>query len=138
MSAFSGKDGRVVFATGYVTNVISWSIDFAAEALETTAFVGNYAYRSYVAGLRNWSGSYECYLDSSTKVIRPGKAAAAATFRAKEGGTSTAVTYTGSIIITGVNPSVAVDGVASVTFNFQGTGVMVITGKTTTTTTTVA
>jgi hypothetical protein len=127
MGAISGKAGNVTFASGYKTGVFSWSIDYNAEALEVTTFADN-GYRTYIPGLRGWSGSYECRLDDSVKIAHPGKPAATATFLAYTG-----IQYSGSIIITGVSLSVAVDGVASATFSFQGSGYLAIAGVTTTT-----
>ena len=56
-----------------------------------------------------------------------GVLAAAANFLAVAG-----VQYNGNIIITGISLSVAVDGVASATFTFQGSGHIEIAGVTTT------
>jgi len=126
MAAISGKGGNVTFASGYKTGVFSWSIDYAADALEVTTFAGN-GYREYIGGLRTWSGQYECRLDNTTKISHPGKPAAAAEFFATAG-----VLYTGAILITSVSLSVTVDGVASVVFSFQGSGYLNIAGVTTT------
>ena len=132
MGAFSGHGGNVTFGSGYTVNVYSWSIDYTAEALESTDFASSGA-RTFIPGLTGWSGSYECRLDSATPIVAPGAAAASATFQARTG-----LTYNGNIIITGVSPANAVDGLSGVTFSFQGTAGLSITapGSTTTTSTT--
>ena len=127
MGAISGKSGQVTFASGYRMGVYTWSIDYTADALEVTTFASN-GYREYIPGLRGWSGSYECRLDDSVKVSHPGKPVATATFLAISG-----IQYSGNVIITGISLSVAVDGVATATFSFQGSGYLAIAGVTTTT-----
>ena len=122
MAAFAGTGGTVTFASGHTVNVFSWSIDYTAEALESTDFAsgGN---REFIPGLKGWSGSYECRLDSADTVDAPGAAPAGAVFT----GEGAATTYSGDIMITSVSLSVAVDGLASVTFSFQGSGTLAIT-----------
>lgn len=127
MAAISGKSGNVTFASGYKTGVFTWSLDYTADALEITTFASG-GYREYLAGLRAWSGQYECRLDNTVFIDHPGKAAAEAQFLA-----TTGVLYVGLIIITGISLSVAVDGVASAVFSFQGTGRLRISGVVTTT-----
>ncbi len=80
MGAFSGHSGNVTFGSGYTVNVYSWSIDYTAEALESTDFASSGA-RTFIPGLTGWSGSYECRLDSATPIVAPGAAAASATYR---------------------------------------------------------
>jgi len=120
MAAFAGYGGNVIFASGYTTNVYSWSVDFTSEALESTDFTSA-GYRTYIPGLKSWSGSFECRLDSANAIATPGAAPAAATFSAD--GTRT---YTGDILITSNSLSVAVDGLASITVSFQGSGELTI------------
>jgi hypothetical protein len=128
MGAIAGKEGNVTFSSGYTTGVFSWSIDYNAEALEETDFA-DLGYRTYIPGLKGWSGSFECRLDNSSKIAHPGKPGASATFQA-----TTGVTYYGNILVTGLALSTPVDGIAAVTVSFQGSGPLGITGVTTTTT----
>lgn len=128
MGAFSGMGGDVIFASGYKMGVYTWTMDYTAEALEVTTFASG-GYRDFVPGLRSWAGSYECRLDNTIGIEHPGKPAAYAEFRGTAG-----VLYTGLIIITSISLSVAVDGVATAVFSFQGSGHVVIAGVTTTTT----
>lgn len=126
MAAITGQRGNVTFASGYRTGVYSWTIDYTADALEVTTF-GSLGFRDYIPGLRAWSGTYECRLDDTVRIEHPGRPAAYAEFLAVAG-----TLYTGTIIITGISLSVAVDGVASATFTFTGSGHIGIAGVTTT------
>ncbi len=128
MGAIAGKNGNVTFATGYTTGVYTWTIDYTADALDSTAYT-SLGFYDYIPGLKGWSGTYGCRLDNVAIVDHPGMEAAAATFTAVTG-----ITYTGSIIITGISIATPVDGICEVTFTYQGSGHVGITGVTTTTT----
>lgn len=116
MAAFSGKSGSVDCGSNWDTEVKSFTINIGQQALESTAFGDSW--REFVVGLQDWSGSYTANLDTSTTLTWL-TSAATATFTASSGRT-----YTGLIIVTGLNPAVNVDGVAEVTVNFQGTGAL--------------
>jgi len=126
MSAITGQNGNVTFATGYKTGVYSWTLDYVSDALESTTFA-SLGFRDYIPGLRAWSGTYECRLDDTVMIRHPGRPAAYAEFLAHPG-----VVYTGNIIISGISLGVAVDGVASATFTYQGSGHLKVGGVTTT------
>ena len=127
MGAITGTQGNVTFLTGYTTGVYSWTIDYVADALESTTFTSG-GYRDYIVGLLSWGGTYECRLDDAIPIRHPGRPRAIASFLAHPG-----VIYVGNIIITGVSLGVAVDGVCSATFTYQGSGHIRIGGRTTTT-----
>ena len=118
MAAISGSGGSVTFATGYVTNVKSFTLDIAGEALDSTDFA-SVGVREFVPGLTGWSGSYTCNLDDTTAVTGPGASPAAAVFTA-----SAARTYSGTIIVTSVSPSVAADALNEVVVSFQGSAAL--------------
>lgn len=130
MGAIAGKGGNVTFLSGYTAGVYSWTLDYVADPLETTDF-GSRGYRDYIPGLLGWSGTFECRLDDAVQVDHPGRTPAQATFFAVAG-----VSYVGDIMITSVGLGVAVDGVATTTFAYQGSGHLKIAGATTTTTST--
>ena len=120
MGAMNGYGGNVTFATGYVTNVKSWSMDYTGETLDTTDFSSTGA-RSFIAGLTQWNGQYVCNLDDTTTLIAPGAAAAAGTFLADSNRK-----FSGSIIVTGLSFGAAADGLPEVTVSYQGTGALTI------------
>tara|TARA_Y100000310_G_scaffold323661_1_gene384375 strand:+ start:232 stop:597 length:366 start_codon:yes stop_codon:yes gene_type:complete len=121
MAQAVGYGGNVTFASGYVVHVRSWTLDYEGEALEVTDF-GDAGVAAYIPGVKRWSGSYECVLDDTTVTVAPGAAAASATFTI-----ATSQTLGGSIIVTAVRYSVDTQGLAIVTFDFQGSGALTIT-----------
>lgn len=126
MAATAGKGGNVTFASGYKVGVYTWTLDYVADALEVTTFA-SLGFRDFIGGLRAFSGTYECRLDDTTPIEHPGRPAAYAEFFVTPG-----VQYNGNIIITGVSLSVAVDGVATASFSYQGSGHLQISGVVTT------
>ena len=117
----SGKGGAVTYDTGTeILGIKSWSIDYTVDALETTDFVSA-GVRSYIAGCSGWSGSFEGYKDGAPPAIT-GSIYNASFVEADTAGYA----WTGSVIFTGVHPSVSFDGVVSYTWDFQGTGALTI------------
>ena len=55
MAVVAGKDGAVTFASGYVAKVQSWTIDMAAEDVDTTAL--GQTWKTRLAGVKEWSGT---------------------------------------------------------------------------------
>jgi len=106
MAAISGTTGNVTFATGHVVFVHKWQIDIAGEALDTSIFSGGSAWKTNIDGLKGATGSYTCYMgDTTAPPITMGATAAAFTLTAAAG-----KTYTGSLIVNGVQAGVSKDG----------------------------
>jgi len=118
MAEISGINGDVN-CTGGDTSVHNWTVSYAGDALETTDFDDSSGGRSYIPGITNWSGSYDCYYDSgNTKV--PGSTGTIIL----RTGTGDSALFTGSIIITGMDVSAPVDGIITQTYTFQGSGTL--------------
>ena len=122
----SGKAGAVHATTagGTATAVVisgikSWSLDYVGDALETTDF-GDSGHRTYIAGLDGWSGSFEGYKDGAPKGL-----GLQYILELKESADATQQ-WTGSALITGIHPSVDVDGIVGISYDFQGTGVLTV------------
>jgi len=118
----SGLTGNVAVAgMGTLTaGMRAWTLDYTAEALQTTDFADQ-PWRTYTPGLKGWSGTFDLIWDTGNALI-PGAAAGTITLTANTGDT-----YVGPVLITGQSTSVAVDGVNTQTFTFQGSGALVIT-----------
>jgi len=56
MTEVAGKDGSVYADTSKVTGINAWALDQEANMLETTEFED--AWRTFVAGLKRWSGTF--------------------------------------------------------------------------------
>jgi len=119
--------GRVVGYAGGVTiaggsamaGIKSWKVDYTFDALEGTGFDSSGA-KVYTSGLKGWSGSFEGYKDGAPLTIGTEIALVL-----KESATDTQK-YNGQAIVTGLHPSVSVDGLAVVSYDFQGTAGLTI------------
>jgi len=120
MAEAVGKVARVKAGGTVVAGIRAWTLDYSADALETTDFDDS-GHRTYLAGLDGWTGSFEGF-------GQPGWSTGAA-LGTKYAGSfyvtdSAGSSYSGSIIIIGVSPATAVDGQATVSYSFQGTGAL--------------
>lgn len=119
MARYSGKAGTVNVAAADVTGIKSWTLDLAFDALEGTGFDSS-AHRVYTPGLDGWSGSFEGYKDGAPLTIGTEIALVL-----EETQTATQK-FTGQAIITGFHANTSVDGLVTYSYDFQGTGALVI------------
>jgi hypothetical protein len=73
MTYYSGKDGTLTLSGSVVAKVSSWSFGAKVDALETTALSDSD--RSYVPGLRDFSGSASIWYYKQTNADSAPKAA---------------------------------------------------------------
>ena len=116
MAALGGLLGVATLPSTGTMHFRNWSIDYAQAVVDTTAF-GN-AGRAFVPGITEWSGTAEGTLDDTTIAALP-LAGVSGVF--KVDGTRQ---WAGTCIITNIGPTVQVDGEATATFAFQGTGTL--------------
>ena len=124
----SGINGAVTFAAGYTVKCTAWSLDIAVEDIDITA-LGS-AWRSKRGGIKEWSGSFDCQVNSASLSSMGnfglGGAASAAKFTFDDVATTDGE-FQGSIIITGSTTNVAVgSGATTVTFTFVGSSTLTI------------
>ena len=123
MAELSGTAGSFNF-TGVISdcnfNIRSWSAEGAADTHEVTDFCDS-GYKTFIPGLKGWTASAEGFVDGTN------------TFAFSDIGTSatlllytsdTTKYYTGTAILTSWSPAVAVDGVQTQSFAFQGSGIL--------------
>lgn len=120
MAVITGDTGTVTFAGGYVTNVKSWTLNIVADEHDVTDFAAT-AWAAYLGGLKRWSGSYDCWLDSATVIVDGLAAAAAIVLTANTG-----QTFTGNAWITTNDVKVNPADPNQVTVNFRGSGALAI------------
>jgi hypothetical protein len=118
MAEVAGCGGSLTF-TNLTAGVKNWTVNYTCDVLETTDFADN-CKRTYIAGLSSWTATATANWDAAN-TADPGDSATL-TLTADTG-----KTYAGTAIMTGLSVNVAVDGVNSVTYNFQGTGTLTIT-----------
>jgi predicted secreted protein len=123
MAALVGYGGKVDWSTvvsdvGYDIN--AWKLDFTAEALDSTDF-SSVGWRTFIAGLKQWGGSVEAFVDGAAQltIADVGSSAAIKLYN------DTNHYFTGTALCTGVHPSVSVEGIQTQTLDFQGTGALI-------------
>lgn len=128
MAANSGTAGSVVIVAGgtaIVGEMAEWSVSFAMDPVETTAFGDNW--REYVPSVRGVTGSFSGNWDRTDAiqgtVIAYQLAGSALTLRLMSG----TAYYSGQAYLTGQEPSISQTGKADVSFNFTGSGAWTLT-----------
>jgi predicted secreted protein len=127
--AIAGKGGKVKIGAVTVAEVTNWSIDIEADMLETTNFDTS-GWKTYIAGLKGWSGSFEAEWKVSTDTTGQ-----KALQDALLGGTTVSLVldvngtnnYAGSAFISTESVSTPVDDVITVSFDYQGTAALTYT-----------
>ena len=120
MAEISGIQGAVSIAGIGTLTFRSWTISYTQATVDTTVFGDGT--RARVPGIKEWSGSAEAVLDGATAPILP-TAAGAGVFTAES---DTPMTWTGSVIVTGLTPNVVIDGEATCSVTFDGTGALTL------------
>ena len=113
----SGKAGEVLVAAATVDGIKSWTVDYISDALETTDFADS-GKKTYIAGISGWSGSFEGFKDGAPTGI------GAEIALVLSASTDATQDYTGQAILTGSHETVSVDGVVSISYDFQGTSTL--------------
>ena len=114
MAAISGKDGSINF-TNAETYIRNWTMNLIADTYDTSIMEGVSSGRSFIAGIKGWSGSFECNYSTGNTAV-PGDSATIIC----RSSTSTAGVFTGTAIITGMDVSAPVDGLVTQSYTFQG------------------
>lgn len=126
MATIAGKDAAITIAS-YDAYAHVWSMDIVADPLEDTNWdwaAADEGWRSYIFGLRGFSGTFECYADATpTAALLPGTKVTDAQFYTD---VDNSKGYKGDILITGAHPSVAIDGIETYTFDYQGSGALAV------------
>jgi len=119
MAHLAGKGGQVQTAAADVGGIKSWTLDYTVDMLETTDFTdggATNAAKTYIPGCSQWSGSFEGYKDGAPDGL--GFSASVA-LKLEEDAT---YFWTGSAYITGLHETADVNGVITISYDFQGTG----------------
>ena len=133
MAAYQGKQGKVTFAGGAVSNVLLWSISATADVTESSimnavAVTAATHWKDYAIGYLDWTATIECDLDSGG--LDPDLAVDfidddGVAIVLYEGMQAEGVRkYSGNGIVTGISPSIDKDDIAKVTYTVQGSGTL--------------
>ena len=122
MSLTKGRDGTVKVGSNTVAEVKDWALEESAETIDGTVL--NSTSKVVSDGLKSWSGSLNCFWDSSDTNGQEALAVGASvTLALYPGGDSSGKTeYTGTAIITGISRSGSNGGNIEASFSFEGTG----------------
>ena len=118
MAAITGITGSVTYAGGYTDNIFKWSLEQESEDLDVTPFGATGSWKTNIAGLRSWRGTYEVYTDDNTALTLVGDQSATLVLQA-----AASRTYTGTARVQAISQGTSVDGAdRTITFSFTGTG----------------
>ena len=126
MAVIKGKDGTVSAGGSNVANVTSWSCTQEADVLETSA-MGTGGAKTYVGSMTSWSGTVECFLDTSAQhgALTVGDLVALV-LDTDGSGSSAGSVYSGYVIITSAATTVGAADIVTVSFDYQGTSTLTI------------
>ena len=125
--AIAGKSGTVYVAASGGTpaealDVQDWSLTISADSLDTTSFTDS-GWKTFLGGLKGYTGSVTAkwnHADTNQAVFFDNLGSSIDfKFYLDEANTKY---FSGTAIVTSVDPKVSVSGTADVTFNLQGTG----------------
>lgn len=124
----SGIYGRVKWPGHYTSHVFSWSLDIEQDLPEDTSWefdgdgnpvvgTGSDGWHTYQNGLRGFTGSFDAYQDEVPSDFAPETITDIELIVDYQ----TGVGWTGTAICSGIGTETAVDDMATVTIDFQGT-----------------
>lgn len=98
-----------------VAGIKSWTLNQIADVVDTTGFDSS-GHRTFTSVLKGWNGSFEGYKDGAPLTI-----GSIVGLELAQSSTATQQ-YRGTAIITGSHPSVSVDGLNLISYDFTGVG----------------
>jgi predicted secreted protein len=131
MATLTGNNGAVSINSVNVASVRNFSVEIAADTIETTTMGTDV--RTYVSGLSQFSGSADIYFDAADfdtyeSTFNPtaglvGASGVAVKLYIQENYASTSdYAFTGNVIVTGYTVNSSFDGMVEASISFQGTG----------------
>lgn len=122
MTALAGVGGSVTEGATTFTNASKWTLSLKGAVKDVTPFGASGSWTINLATLKSWSGKITCFLDTTdtaqTNLFALLNSTVSMTFTIQ----STPHAFAGSGILTGIDPSVDVQGAETVDFSFTGTG----------------
>ncbi len=119
MAEITGYSGQIDFGVIVDSDVsyhtTGWSLDLVGDTHDITDFTSS-GWRRFLAGLKGWSGSFEMFADATNSIV-PSDVGSNATLKLYINSTNY---LSGNAICTGWHHSTAVDGVQTISMDFQG------------------
>ena len=127
-SAYTGESGSVSYGGATVAAVRSFTLDTESQTIESTAMGSAGNARTYLGGLTQFSGSMDVYQidddSEQTAILAAAQSGAEAAMILYPSGSSTGISLTGNVIITGHSLTSSFDGMVEGSISFQGTGAL--------------
>jgi hypothetical protein len=122
MSALSGVGASCKESTTTFTDASKWTLSLKGAVKDVTPFGASGSWTINIATLKSWSGKITAFLDTSdtaqTNLFALLNSTVSMTFNVN----GTPNGFTGSAILTGIDPNVDVQNAEAVDFSFTGTG----------------
>ena len=123
MATHFGKEGVVTAGGTGIGELTGYTLETTADVVEDTQLSD--AGKTFVAGRTSFSGTLEMSYDETDSPQQTLTAGTTISFiLAPEGNASGDETFTGSGIVTGMSVNVTLDGIATRSVTFQGTGTL--------------
>ena len=133
MAAVTGNGGVLQVSAddstySAVASLTNWSLEISADTMEVTGMSTN-NYKEFLPGQYSWSGSASAHWnddDTGQEAVETALTGADSTFYVKlyPVGTSSGDYWSGTVLLSGVSHSGALNSPISFSFSFQGTGVL--------------
>ncbi len=128
MAEIAGYGGNVTFVgvIGSGLDARSWTLDLSADTPDITDFDDTGNWRVFLTALKGWTATVDCVIDNADPVQPSdvGTNAVLDLFLVAAGNN-----YTGNAICNSLSATVSVEGEATQTLSFQGTGALAIAGS---------
>lgn len=127
MATHAGSEGTVKSGANAIAEIRSFSLEESADTIEDTT-MGD-ASRTYLTGLKTFSGSVDVFWDETDTNGQVSFAVGSSVTLAvyPEGDTAGDTYYSGTAIVTGRTITSSFDGMVEASFTLQGTGALTAT-----------
>jgi len=127
MATHAGSEGTVKSGSNDIAEIRSFSLEESADTIEDTT-MGD-ASRTYLTGLKTFSGSVDVFWDETDTDGQVSFAVGSSVTLAvyPEGDTAGDTYYSGTAIVTGRTITSSFDGMVEASFTLQGTGALTAT-----------
>ena len=119
MARVRGCGGDVLVGTIAQTGIREWNIDYTVNILDGRGFDDDCEPHP-VVGMREWGGNVRGPKDGAPMTLFT---TAAMSFKESD---TTGQLWTGSVLITGIHPTVSVDGLVEYAYDFVGVGTLTV------------
>jgi len=113
--------GSVQEGSNVFSNASRWTLSLKGATKDATPFGATGSWAVNIATIKSWSGRITCYLDTADTAQTTLFGLLNSTVTVTLTVQSTPHAFTGSAIITGIDPNVDSTGVETVDFSFTGT-----------------